>query len=142
MLYIIHNNSVMCRLGDVARDVVDAALCVHQNSCLFFFFWSPHFLLSSSTRTCMIRGFTLSAQSSGQAAVTGVSPSSPSTCLRFYRAQGLAFALVSFFFSLDFHRFLLTHALAFCSTMLTRKKSSYEHCTREVSNPHDLLYCQ
>lgn len=37
MLYIIHNNSVMCRLGDVARDVVDAALCVHQNFLSVFF---------------------------------------------------------------------------------------------------------
>ena len=53
----------------------------------------------------------LPQRSCGQTVVTGVDLLSLGTCLHFHRALGSAFPLL-----VDFHRMLLTHALAFAAS--------------------------
>ena len=119
--------------------------CSHNNSSLqynnavrghragfnnFFFFSSffsffPSLLLSSSTR----RRF-YPQRSSGQAVVTGrYRPFSPLVrAFNFYRAWGSAFPLL-----VDFHRMLLTHALALSANTIIsfkQEKVPTSMCTR------------
>ena len=80
---------------------------------------STSFSLSNSTR----RRF-YPQRSSGQAVVTGVVPFSPSVrAFNFYRAQGSALPLL-----VDFHRMLLTHALALSANLFLCKKKSPRVC--------------
>ena len=76
------------------------------------------FLLSSSTRTRFYP-----QRSSGQAVVTGVVPSPPRYVPLIFIAHRSAFPLL-----VDFHRMLLTHALALSANHFLCKKKSLRVC--------------
>ena len=74
---------------------------------LFFFFLNHHFCFPAQ----LVGGFTLSdLLDKPWSQVSYLLP--PGTCLRFHRAQGSAFPLL-----VDFHRMLLTHALALSANL-------------------------
>ena len=101
------------------------------STCIYFVFFFLSFLSfflnhHFSFRAQLVGGFTLSdLLDKPWSQLSSLLP--PGTCLQFYRAYRSAFPLL-----VDFHRMLLTHALALSANQLLCKKKSLptSMCTR------------
>ena len=94
---------------------------------LFITYFLSSLLLSSSTRRSLLSAIFWTSR--GQ--VSSLLP--PGTCLHFYRAWGSAFPL-----RVDFHRMLLTHALALSAYQFLFKKKSLRVCALSESWIHEI----